>query len=62
MKNELSGTCQKRTGSAFSMGLIVPTEALQITGKLTAWSRPFETQPDNPSELLQAAQAYRERK
>lgn len=118
--------CQKRTGSAFSMGLIVPVDALQVNGELTAWSRtsdrgrtntryscagcgniiygvddsgmnlaklqagllddtcgvepevylfarskpswltlpdrarPFETQPDDPMALLQAAQAYRE--
>lgn len=121
-------SCQKRTGSAFSMGLIVPIDALRVTGELSAWSRtsdqgvtntryscadcgniiygtgesspelaklqaglledtstlepevyiwarskqawltlpgrarPFDTQPDNPMELLQAAQAYRERK
>lgn len=119
-------SCQKRTGSAFSMGLIVPTDALQVTGELTSWSRlsdqgetntryscadcgniiygtgesnpalaklqaglledtselepevyiwarskqpwitlperarPFDTQPDDPMELLLAAQAYRE--
>ena len=119
-------SCQKRTGSAFSMGLIVPTDALQVTGKLSTWSRksdqgvtntryscadcgniiygtsesspelaklqaglledttsvepevyiwarskqpwltlperahPFDTQPDNLMDLLQAAQAYRE--
>ena len=32
-------SCQKRTGSAFSMGLVVPTAALQVDGELTAWSR-----------------------
>ena len=119
-------SCQKRTGSAFSMGLIVPTDALDVTGPLTAWSRhsdkgvtntrhscadcgniiygvddsgmelakvqaglledtsqvepevylfarskqpwvtlpehakPFDTQPDEPMEMLAAAQAYRE--
>ena len=31
--------CQKRTGSAFSMGLILPLQALQVSGQLTAWSR-----------------------
>ncbi len=31
--------CQKRTGSAFSMGLILPLQALQVSGELTAWSR-----------------------
>jgi hypothetical protein len=119
-------SCQKRTGSAFSMGLILPVEALEVSGELTPWSRqsdegrintryscadcgniiygvdnsgmnlaklqaglledtsgvepevylfarskqpwvtlparaqPFETQPDDPMELLQAAQAYRQ--
>lgn len=31
--------CQKRTGSAFSMGLVVATESLAVTGPLVAWSR-----------------------
>jgi hypothetical protein len=119
-------SCQKRTGSAFSMGLIVPTDALEVSGPLTAWSRqsekgvtntrhscadcgniiygvddsgmglaklqaglledtshvepevylfarskqpwvtlphnarPFDTQPEDPMEMLAAAQAYRE--
>ena len=119
-------SCQKRTGSAFSMGLIIPTDALQLSGELSAWSRtsddgntntryscadcgniiygvgesspglaklqagllddtrelepevyiwarskqawvtlpqrarPFDTQPDDPMALLQAAQTYRE--
>jgi hypothetical protein len=119
-------SCQKRTGSAFSMGLIVPADALDVSGELTAWSRtsdkghtntryscadcgniiygiddtgmnlaklqaglledtcdiepevylfgrskqrwvnlpakarPFDTQPADPMEMLQAAQAYRE--
>lgn len=120
-------SCQKRTGSAFSMGLIVPTDNLQVSGELSAWSRvsdksatntryscadcgniiygigdsspslaklqagllddtrslepevymwasnkqpwvilpqrarPFDTQPEDPMQLLQAAQEYRER-
>ena len=33
------GSCQKRTGSAFSMGLVVLTDALQVEGQLTSWSR-----------------------
>lgn len=119
-------SCQKRTGSAFSMGLIVPIDALAVAGELTAWSRrsdkghtntryscadcgniiygiddsgmnlaklqaglledtgtlepevylfgrskphwltlpdrarPFETQPENPMDMLQVAQAYRD--
>jgi hypothetical protein len=32
-------SCQKRTGSAFSLGLIVPVEAMALSGDLTAWSR-----------------------
>ena len=31
--------CQKRTGSAFSMGLVVLTDSLQAQGELTSWSR-----------------------
>ena len=119
-------SCQKRTGSAFSMGLVVPTSSLQVEGELTAWQRssdkgytntryscadcgniiygdddtgmglaklqaglldhtsdlepevylfarskqpwvtlppqaqPFDTQPDDPMDMLAAAQAYRE--
>ena len=119
-------SCQKRTGSAFSMGLVVPIANLQVEGELTQWSRtsdkgytntrhscaecgniiygdddtgmglakvqaglledtstvepevylfarskppwvslpgnarPFDTQPEDPMEMLAAAQAYRE--
>ena len=119
-------SCQKRTGSAFSMGLIIPADALEVSGELTAWSRtsdkgttntryscadcgniiygiddsgmnlaklqaglledtsdvepevylfarsrqpwvalptkarPFDTQPSDPMDMLQSAQAYRE--
>ena len=31
--------CQKRTGSAFSMGTIYPLSALTVNGELTAWTR-----------------------
>lgn len=31
--------CQKRTGSAFSMGAVYPLTALSVTGELTAWKR-----------------------
>jgi hypothetical protein len=31
--------CQKRTGSAFSMGLVVATESLEVKGPLVPWSR-----------------------
>jgi hypothetical protein len=31
--------CQKRTGSAFSMGLVVAGDAVRIQGKLTSWTR-----------------------
>lgn len=37
------GSCQKRTGSAFSMGLVVLSESLQVEGELTAWSRRSDT-------------------
>ena len=119
-------SCQKRTGSAFSMGLVIAVDTLQTAGELSAWSRisdegnnntryscascgniiygigdnspqlaklqagtlddtreaepevhmwtgtrqawvnipprvrQFETQPDDPMALLQAAQTYRE--
>ncbi len=32
-------SCQKRTGSAFSLGLVIATTALDLTGTLTSWSR-----------------------
>ena len=32
-------SCQKRTGSAFSMGLIVLSDSLETHGELSAWSR-----------------------
>ncbi len=31
--------CQKRTGSAFSMGLVVMADTVSIEGELTAWKR-----------------------
>ncbi len=35
-------SCQKRTGSAFSLGLVIATEALRLEGALTPWSRVSE--------------------
>lgn len=32
-------TCQKRTGTACAVALVVTTEGLEIQGELTAWSR-----------------------
>lgn len=32
-------SCQKRTGSAFSLGLVIATETLDLKGTLTSWSR-----------------------
>lgn len=32
-------SCQKRTGSAFSMGLVILTDTLEAAGELTPWSR-----------------------
>ena len=32
-------SCQKRTGSAFSLALIIPTDALQLSGEVTPWTR-----------------------
>ena len=34
--------CQRRTGSAFSMGTIYPLSALSVTGELSAWERRSE--------------------
>ena len=33
------GSCQKRTGSAFSLGMVVLTASLEVEGELTDWSR-----------------------
>jgi len=35
-------SCQKRTGSAFSLGIVIATAALDLKGALTAWSRVSE--------------------
>jgi len=32
-------SCQQRTGSAFSMGLVVLTDSLRVEGELSAWTR-----------------------
>lgn len=32
-------SCQKRTGSAFSLGLVVSTDELAVHGRLTPWTR-----------------------
>ncbi|MFT4519171.1 MAG: hypothetical protein ACI9JM_001562 [Halioglobus sp.] len=32
-------SCQKRTGSAFNLALIIPTDALKLSGDLTPWTR-----------------------
>lgn len=32
-------SCQKRTGSAFSMGFLVMAESFEVTGEVTPWSR-----------------------
>ncbi len=59
------GSCQKRTGSAFSMGMVVLTESLhgegEPTARLTLPARvpQFETQPEDLSALLQPALDYR---
>ena len=31
--------CQKRTGSAFSLGMILPRSAIHVEGELTEWTR-----------------------
>ncbi|CAA0112294.1 Glutathione-dependent formaldehyde-activating enzyme [Halioglobus japonicus] len=35
-------SCQKRTGSAFSLGLVIATETLDLEGALTPWKRVSE--------------------
>jgi hypothetical protein len=35
--------CQKRTGSAFSLGMMVPSEAIELQGNLAAWERTADT-------------------
>lgn len=34
--------CQKRTGSAFSMGLVCAAEGISINGQLSSWTRTSE--------------------
>lgn len=36
-------SCQKRTGSACSLGLVILTDTLNVSGELSAWSRSSET-------------------
>jgi hypothetical protein len=40
-------SCQKRTGSAFSLGLVITTDSLQLEGALTPWSRISEQGNNN---------------
>ena len=39
MKLPAQGSCQKRTGSAFSMGVVAALDSLDIDGELTACQR-----------------------
>jgi len=39
--------CQKRTGSAFSMGTIFPLTALTVSGELSSWERTSDAQETN---------------
>ncbi|MFK8049925.1 MAG: GFA family protein [Halioglobus sp.] len=39
--------CQKRTGSAFSMGTIFPLSAITVTGQLSSWERTSDAGDSN---------------
>tara|TARA_R110002073_G_scaffold26135_3_gene85921 strand:- start:856 stop:1314 length:459 start_codon:yes stop_codon:yes gene_type:complete len=40
-------SCQKRTGSAFSLGLVIATDTLHLEGALTSWNRVSEQGNNN---------------
>ena len=78
MTEQRTGSCQERTGSAFSMGLAklqagpldgtreLEPEVYRFARSKQAWvtlpsqARPFDTPPEDPMDMLAAAQAYRE--
>ncbi|MEH6569894.1 MAG: GFA family protein [Halioglobus sp.] len=45
--------CQKRTGSAFSMGMIYPLLAISVSGKLSAWTRTSDAGDSNTRQSCQ---------
>jgi hypothetical protein len=42
------GNCQKRSGSAFGMGIVVPVDDLQVEGELRCWERVSDAGNRNP--------------
>ena len=42
------GNCQKRSGSAFGMGMSVPVENLEVSGELACWERVSDEGNRNP--------------
>ena len=42
------GNCQKRSGSAFGMGMIIPIDDIEIQGKLSCWERISDVGNRNP--------------
>lgn len=42
------GNCQKRSGSAFGMGMVIPVVDLLVHGELSCWERVSDTGNRNP--------------
>ena len=47
--------CQKRSGSAFGMGMSVPVDNLQVEGELTCWERVSDEGNRNPGTAVRFA-------
>tara|TARA_R110002074_G_scaffold160908_1_gene318449 strand:+ start:91 stop:561 length:471 start_codon:yes stop_codon:yes gene_type:complete len=42
------GNCQKRSGSAFGMGMVLPVDDIEIEGELACWERVSDAGNRNP--------------
>ncbi len=42
------GSCQKRSGSAFGMGMVIPIDDIEIEGELSCWERVSDAGNKNP--------------
>lgn len=42
------GNCQKRSGSAFGMGMVLPVDDFEVKGELSCWERVSDTGQRNP--------------
>jgi hypothetical protein len=42
------GNCQKRSGSAFGMGMVIPIDDIEIEGELSCWERVSDAGNKNP--------------